>query len=434
MWIRHTGGLALAVSLLLVAGSSCASGGNPTPTAVPPGSDADEQVYTVQRGDVVRRVEFVARVAPMQEAELYFLTDGYLLQLLAQRGDQVQEGEVLAELEMTDLRRQLDSARLDLRQAEIESSRAVTRTLLSLEEAQLALDNGRASYDTSPIVLQAQQALTQSLEALAYAEIEYQKALDRPWEPQSVRDSYARQLANAQQAAVIAQGSYDMAVRERDFRLRQLEMALVRAQIDYEIALSGVDPRLEQSIRQLEERVVEGQLIAPFDGTVLSIGAVPGERVSAYEPVLLIGEPSQLELRAELTAEEMEELTEGQEVVLVTADHPGGEFSGTITRLPYGWGGEVGEADPAVHITPGAEFPEPQLGVLVRVTAVLEEKQNVLWLPPSALQTFRGRTFVIVQEEDGTQPRVDVVTGIESLERVEIVSGLEEGQVVVVSW
>jgi len=144
MWIRRTSGLALAVSLLLVAGSSCASGRNPTPTAVPPGSDADQQVYSVQRGDVVRVVEFVARVAPVQEAELYFRTDGYLLQLLAQRGDLVQEGDVLAQLEMTDLRRQLDAAQLDLEQAQIESSRAVTHTLISLEEVQLALDNAGA--------------------------------------------------------------------------------------------------------------------------------------------------------------------------------------------------------------------------------------------------------------------------------------------------
>jgi len=335
---------------------------------------------------------------------------------------------------MSDLRRQLDAAQLDLEQAQIEASRVVTRSLISLQEAELALDNARASYDDSPSVLQAQLALAQSLEALAYAEIEYQKALDRPWEPQSVRDAYARQLSDASQAVEIAQASYDMAVRERDYNLRRLELALDRAELEYEVALSGVDPRLEQNVEQLEDRLAEGQLVAPFDGTVLSIGAVPGERVSAYEAVVLVGEPSALELRADLAAEDMEELAEGQEVVLISADQPGREFTGTITRLPYGWGGEVGEADPAVHITPGAGFPELELGALVRVTAVLDERQNVLWLPPSALQTFHGRTFVIVQEEDGTQPRVDVVVGVESLERVEIVSGLEEGQVVVVPW
>ena len=62
---------------------------------------------------------------------------------------------------------------------------------------------------------------------------------------------------------------------------------------------------------------------------------------------------------------------------------------------------------------------------------MLEEKENVLWLPPAALRTFQGRTFVVVQDEDGSQRRVDVRTGIESNERVEILEGLEERQLII---
>jgi hypothetical protein len=73
---------------------------------------------------------------------------------------------------------------------------------------------------------------------------------------------------------------------------------------------------------------------------------------------------------------------------------------------------------------------ELELGDLGRVVVVLEEKQDVLWLPPEAIRTFQGRKFVVVQEED-RQRRVDVRIGIESRERVEIVEGLEDGQIVV---
>ena len=62
---------------------------------------------------------------------------------------------------------------------------------------------------------------------------------------------------------------------------------------------------------------------------------------------------------------------------------------------------------------------------------VLEEKLDALWLPPAAVRTFQGRNFVVVQDEDGSQRRVDVRLGIESEERVEILEGLERGQTVV---
>jgi multidrug efflux pump subunit AcrA (membrane-fusion protein) len=73
---------------------------------------------------------------------------------------------------------------------------------------------------------------------------------------------------------------------------------------------------------------------------------------------------------------------------------------------------------------------EVEPGDLVRVTVVLERKDDALWLPPAAIRTFEGRRFVIVQEGAG-QRQVDVTVGIESEDRVEIVDGLEEGQVAI---
>ena len=48
---------------------------------------------------------------------------------------------------------------------------------------------------------------------------------------------------------------------------------------------------------------------------------------------------------------------------------------------------------------------------------------------PQAVRTFEGRRFVVVQEE-GAQRRVDITQGIKQDDRVEIVEGLEEGQVI----
>jgi multidrug efflux pump subunit AcrA (membrane-fusion protein) len=66
----------------------------------------------------------------------------------------------------------------------------------------------------------------------------------------------------------------------------------------------------------------------------------------------------------------------------------------------------------------------------VQVTIVLEDRDDVLWLPPGAVRSFQGRHFVIVQE-GSRQRRVDVVLGVVGQDRVEILGGLEEGQMVV---
>ena len=65
----------------------------------------------------------------------------------------------------------------------------------------------------------------------------------------------------------------------------------------------------------------------------------------------------------------------------------------------------------------------------------MEQKEEVLWLPPQAVRSFEGRNFVVIQDADG-QRRVDVKLGIRAGDRVEIlwvegVENLSEDQVVV---
>ena len=98
----------------------------------------------------------------------------------------------------------------------------------------------------------------------------------------------------------------------------------------------------------------------------------------------------------------------------------------------YGGGGgaTVEEADKLTHIAFDPQDLDLKPGDLVKVIVTIEQRDDVLWLPPAAIRTFAGRKFVEI-DEDGTRKRVDVVLGIESAERVEIREGLEEGQTVV---
>ena len=52
----------------------------------------------------------------------------------------------------------------------------------------------------------------------------------------------------------------------------------------------------------------------------------------------------------------------------------------------------------------------------------LASKEGVLWLPPDAIRSAGGRTFVIINSESGPK-RVDVEIGLQTRDMVEIVSG-----------
>ena len=62
----------LPLTTLLILTSGCRASG---PTLIPPAPAAEQPTYTVQRGTVSRQLEFTARVAPVQQAELFFRAD-----------------------------------------------------------------------------------------------------------------------------------------------------------------------------------------------------------------------------------------------------------------------------------------------------------------------------------------------------------------------
>ena len=101
-----------------------------TPTPIPTAIIPTKPTYTVERGSVIEEMQFSARIAPVVEEDLFFRTDGRVRNIYVEEGDEVEEGQIIADLEfLDDLERQLASDQLRLRRSDI-----------SVENAQLALD------------------------------------------------------------------------------------------------------------------------------------------------------------------------------------------------------------------------------------------------------------------------------------------------------
>jgi len=191
-------------------------------------------------------------------------------------------------------------------------------------------------------------------------------------------------------------------------------------------------------VKTLQSQLSDAQLVAPFDGQVMSLSITEGRSVEAYREVAILADPNQLEISADLTDRVLTDLAEGMPVTAALVSRPDETFAGEIRRLPYPYGGggrqgtDTQDEDKSTRVAIDSSSTSAQYedGDLVRVTVVLERKSDVLWLPPQAIRTFNGRKFVVVQEGDG-QRRVDVKIGIESEDRVEIEEGLQEGQIVI---
>jgi multidrug efflux pump subunit AcrA (membrane-fusion protein) len=282
-------------------------------------------------------------------------------------------------------------------------------------------------------LVQAERALRDAERNLEQA----QRARDRAFDDEVVR------VREAERKVEEAQRAIDMLLQGRNKVIEDAQRALEQAQIALEEArsetLNSAIRAVENAERALEKarrRVDDGRVIAPQDGTVLAVAIEPGVAVTAFEPVIEIADPSKLEFAANLSPQQMRLLSEGQSVEIRLLSRPDLVIPGVIRRMPapYGSGGSgvVQDRDVTTRFqVVDARGQQFEAGVTVaRVSIVLERKENALWLPPEAIRSFEGRRFVIVREGE-RERRVAVRVGIETEERVEILEGLNEGDVVV---
>lgn len=218
-----------------------------------------------------------------------------------------------------------------------------------------------------------------------------------------------------------------------EIKIQELQVELAQMQLDETLESLGIDPN-SSVVDEMDAQVAQARVFAPADGTIIA-AVQPGQNVTKDTPAFVLGDPNQLEIVADLTSggsdQDVKQMFEGMPVTISVDSKPDVKLTGKIRELPSPYG--TGPSDKnVVHIVldkpPSAQTY--QTGDNVTVTVPLANKQGVLWLPPDAIRSVGGRTFVIVNSDTGPK-RVDVELGLQTPDMVEIVSGLQEGQVVV---
>ncbi|HRW10976.1 MAG TPA: biotin/lipoyl-binding protein, partial [Caldilineaceae bacterium] len=211
----------------------------PTPTPIPTPVVPVKPTYKVQRGEIVDEITFSGRISPVVEEELFFRASGRVRSVFVRRNDMVEEGQVLAELEIDGLERELQSAQLQLERANV-----------LLEQAK------------------------------------------RDWEYQKEVAEISLEKAQTRLATLQAQASPDAsALQAQEYEVRLAELALNKV-ID-----EGVNPlltndvtRAEYDVTKLNAEIAEAQIVAPFDGQLLSLSLSPGQAVEAFRPVATVAD------------------------------------------------------------------------------------------------------------------------------------------------
>jgi HlyD family secretion protein len=459
----------LLAGLLAAAACSGLSGSN---------SGVTQEQVVVTRGDLALSVSGNGKIETSREARLTFGSAGKVSKISVKEGDVVKAGDVLARLDTSSLDLNLKQAQMSLTQTEGTLMQAqlgqstAANTLENLKNSgnslKLALINAQIARDTAQISLNA------GITAVNYTVIEANLNEAKTWYDYVQRmqgqntgnvDSWLLALDRAKEQLDVAQAAFDNALagydtnqvnlKKKQLEAAELSVVLAQKNIDdlgKNIALQDMQVATSaQAVKQAQQAVdlarqalVDAQkqldgaaIAAPFDGVIAAVMAREGDNIAspslAPTPIIQMVNSNFLELAIEVDEVDIPSVKLAQVADVKVDALPGNVFKGKVTAVypvPVEQGGIV-----LYEVKIGLDVPDGsgiRVGMSASADIVSAKHENVLIVPSRAVtKKSQGQSVVKVKAGDKIQERV-VVVGLDDGIKAEIVSGLTEGETIIV--
>ena len=351
---------------------------------------------TVKRGSIVRQVRGVGTLVPEDTRWIPAVTDGRIERILLRPGARVAANSVILELSNPQVEQDASAARLTLRsqEATLANLRVQLRNERLTQDSTVASVN--AEYQQARLDAEAKEALAKeqlvgSLE-LKQAEIKADTLKTR-------LDIEQRRLASADESI--------------DARIRVQEAAVDGAR---------------EIMRLQESRLASLKVTPGFEGVLQQVPVEVGQRVGPGTNLARVANPMQLKAELRIAETSAKDIEVGQPAEIDTRN---GIIAGRVSRKdPAAVNGSVLVDVSLTDALPKGAVPDQS----VDGTIQLERLENILYVArPSLGQDQSTIGLFRLRANSGDADRVQVKLGRSSVNAVEILSGLKEGDTVVLS-
>lgn len=233
---------------------------------------------------------------------------------------------------------------------------------------------------------------------------------------------------------------------ELQLRLQKLNVEKVRLQYsearasgasDTDLRLREIDMERELlMLESMEKRMESSRLYATISGIVTFVESLnAGDVINTHQSIVSIADPSKMQLT--YVSGNTKELFPVEAGMPAKLRYKGKDYAGTVLQTPANApltdDQNKAERNSATIIVGMEEQPvDVQIGHSAELTIELQNRENVIVLPRSAIRSYMGRNYVQIAEGD-RRKEVDVELGLTTATEVEIIRGLEEGQQVILN-
>jgi HlyD family secretion protein len=385
------GGVGLGIVLLIAIGVFAATRGG---TKIDP-----SKLAKVEKGDLAKSVVATGKVTPITKVEVKSKASGIVKKLLVDYGDRVKKGQLLAQLDKIEI------------EAQVEQSKA------ALEAAQANLKSSQADFERAKVDAEGPDVPL------------LKRAYDRA-------ENMAKDGVVSTSALEDAQKNYEMSLNKQN--VSKAQVTVLKAKIAQSQANVAQD---EANLKQLEEQLSYTDIISPIDGIVLSRDVQMGDAVSSIlvlgssaTLVMTLGDTSEVYVKGKVDESDIGKVYLGQRARIKVESFKDKTFDGKVTKIsPMGV-----EKDNVTTFEVRVSIQNPGGELKAEMTAnaeiILDEHKNVLQIPEGAILYDKDKkASVEIPDPKGKEGKnkVAVNIGISNGAKTEVLSGLKEGDQVV---
>ncbi|HKS39460.1 MAG TPA: HlyD family efflux transporter periplasmic adaptor subunit, partial [Blastocatellia bacterium] len=380
--ILAVGGITLAVSRL-----------KPADPSAPDGTLFKD---TVKRGNMLRQVRGLGTLVPEEIRYIPAISQGRVEKRLAQQGDHVSAGSILLELSNPEI----EQAFLDA-----ESRYRGAGANLNTLKAQM----GKQLLDQKSTL---QQVTSDFKKAKMQAEV-------------------FRELGSKGLKSSLEVNLQEIAASDLENRQKIEEQRLLANQEEIKARLAAEDEQVRQlkDAVQLRRTQLEALKVrAGIDGVLQTVEVQVGQQVTLGQNLARVANPLRLKAELRIAETQAKDIQLGQEVEIDTRN---GKIPGKVIRIDP----SVQNGTRTVDASLDGELPKGAVADLsVDGTILLERLENVLWVSRPVHGQENSTVGLFKVEPDRTAAsRVQVKLGRSSVNQIEVLDGLKEGDLVILS-
>jgi HlyD family secretion protein len=305
-------------------------------------------------------------------------TSGRIREITVREGDHVTAGQVIATLDDDQVRAREEQAQAAVTSAETRVTRAQQQIAVYQEQLnQQDIGVEQARLDARGRVAQAESQVSAAEAQLAQAEASHKQTvydLEKMTRLSHSGDVPERQLIQARTAnesqAKVVQALTAARANLANPSIRSSQAEAIRKQIDQ--ARSDIDAanaeaeRARAQLREAQANRADLSVIAPFDGTVATRSAEPGEVVSAGTAIITLMNPGQIYLRGFVPEGEIGKVKVGQPARIYLDSAPYEPIEAEVSRI-----------DPEASFTPeNTYFRDERVKQVVGIKLLIKNPQG----------------------------------------------------------